>query len=145
MNTICGADCSACMLSEKCAGCAATCGHPFGGSCVAAEYIKAHGKEAYLTFKQELLSEINGVLQHMELPPATVLFELAGTCANLAYPLPNGECVKLLDDRCIYLGCQIEQGGRERCIGVIAGMDFITVCSYLANGGAPSLLLFQKR
>ena len=36
MDSICGLDCSKCGLKESCGGCAATNGHPFGGSCVIA-------------------------------------------------------------------------------------------------------------
>ena len=46
-NTICGADCSICGYSKGCKGCTETDGRPFGGSCVAAEYIKTGGTEAY--------------------------------------------------------------------------------------------------
>ena len=54
MKTICGADCGKCPFREECRGCAATCGRPFGGTCVTAEYIKAGGVEKYREFKQVL-------------------------------------------------------------------------------------------
>ena len=36
-DAICGANCAGCSFREGCAGCAATCGRPFGGACVAAD------------------------------------------------------------------------------------------------------------
>lgn len=52
MSSICGADCSACKMKAECRGCAETCGSPFGGKCIAAEYIRFGGKTAYETFKR---------------------------------------------------------------------------------------------
>ena len=39
MTGLCGADCTNCKWSAGCKGCRATCGKPFGGGCIAAEYI----------------------------------------------------------------------------------------------------------
>ena len=55
MSTICGADCGKCSFKDSCKGCEKTCGRPFGGSCVAAEYIRTGGKEAYLELKKNSL------------------------------------------------------------------------------------------
>lgn len=52
MNTICGAKCEDCNFKNNCPGCAATCGKPFGGTCVAAKCINAGGKEKYAAFKK---------------------------------------------------------------------------------------------
>ena len=90
METICGAKCADCTLRDRCGGCEATCGRPFGGPCVAAEYIKAHGKAAYESFKQGLLREVNALLEENGLPAAEALHELPGFFVNLAYPLPGG-------------------------------------------------------
>ena len=62
MKNYCGADCGRCSFRESCRGCLATGGSPFGGRCVAAEYCKAGGLEAYRVFKTKLLAEINDLL-----------------------------------------------------------------------------------
>ena len=76
MNTICGAECGKCNIRDNCRGCAATGGRPFGGACIAAEYIKAGGKEKYAEFRQGLLNEINTVLTENNIPEADTLYEL---------------------------------------------------------------------
>ena len=44
MSSICGANCNECTMKENCKGCAATYGSPFGGRCIAAEYIRVGGR-----------------------------------------------------------------------------------------------------
>ena len=144
-DTICGADCSACSLREGCAGCRATCGRPFGGPCVAAEYIRAGGQEAYAQFRRTLLSEINSILRDRGIPEADALYALPGSMVNLAYPMPSGEAVKLLDERKIYLGCQIAFADLGVCYGVAADTTFILVCSYSVDGSQPELIAFHRR
>lgn len=144
-DTICGADCARCSWKDGCQGCAATCGRPFGGSCVAAQYIRAGGREAYAAFKGQLLREVNALLTANALPEAEALYELPGSFVNLAYPLPNGESVKLLDDSKIYLGCQIAFADLGVCCGVVADTTFLLVCSYSVNGSEPELIAYQKR
>ena len=62
MKSICGADCcSQCGRREECGGCQKTDGHPFGGSCIAAEYIKREGADAFLEFKKNLIREFNAL------------------------------------------------------------------------------------
>ena len=107
MSSICGANCNECTMKENCKGCAATCGSPFGGRCIAAEYIRVGGREAYGLFKKNLLAEVNELLRSIGIPEATALYELSGEFVNLAYPLPNGP-VRFLEDKNIYLGTQIE-------------------------------------
>lgn len=145
MITICGIDCGECSFRKSCRGCEETCGKPFGGTCVAAEYIKAGGKEAYAEFKRALLTEINSLLTALELPTSKGLFELAGRFVNLEYEIPSGKSVKLLDDSKVYLGCQIEMDGLERCIGVVADTTFVLICSYGENGSEPELIQYRKR
>lgn len=144
MGTFCGADCSKCGYVDKCPGCEATLGSPFGGCCVAAECVKAHGAEAYRSFKQALLEEINALLASEGFPPAERLYELNGAYVNLEYPLPCGG-VKLLDDKAVYLGAQIECPCRDSCCGVVAGAGFIIICTYRGNGTDPELVLYKKR
>ena len=35
--------------------------------------------------------------------------------------------------------------GSDRCFGVLAGMDFILICTYEAQGENPELVLYKKR
>ncbi len=143
--SICSAKCNECYFKENCKGCESTCGKPFGGSCIAAEYIKLGGKEAYDKFKNSLLDEINGLLKSNGLPEADGLNELPGNFVNLSYPIPSGEEIKMLDDTKVYLGTQIEFGNMGVCYGVVADTSFILVCSYGINGSDPELLIYKKR
>lgn len=145
MSTICGTNCDKCSFKETCRGCDKTCGQPFGGTCVAAQYIKAGGKEAYAAFKKALLCEINALLRANDLPQADTLSELPGLLVNLPYPLPSGETVKLLDDKKVYLGTQITFADLGICYGVVADTSFILLCSYSVNGSEPELIAYQKR
>ena len=145
MNTYCGANCESCPSKEGCKGCVATCGSPFGGRCVAAEYIKVGGLEAYRQFKQKLREEVNALLAAEGLGAVADLFELAGAYVNLAYPTPGGETVKLLNDKNIYLGAQIEYADLGVCYGVVADTGFILLCSYSSDGSEPELMVYRKR
>ena len=97
------------------------------------------------TFKKQLIEEINAL--HIEgMPKVEKLNALVGRYVNLAYRLPNGANVKFLDDQTTYLGNQLESElGGERCFGVLAGMDFIMICTYEAEGINPELILYKKR
>lgn len=145
MSSICGADCSACKIKDECRGCAETCGSPFGGKCIAAEYIRFGGKTAYETFKRGLLDEINALLAREGLPKADALYELCGAFVNLEYSLPSGEKVKFLNDKNVYLGSQIEFADLGVCYGVVADKDFILVCSYSVNGSEPEIIIYKRR
>ena len=96
-------------------------------------------------FKQQLIKEINEL--HIEgLPEVKKLNALVGKYVNLEYALPNGRKVKFLDDRKTYLGSQLEsEFGGESCFGILAGMDFIMICTYEADGANPELVLYKKR
>ena len=96
-------------------------------------------------FKKQLIKEINDL--HVEgLPKVEKLKALVGKYVNLEYSLPNGRKVKFLDDQTTYLGNQLEsEFGGERCFGVLAGMDFILICTYEAEGADPELVLYKKR
>lgn len=145
MDTICGANCAACHFRSDCRGCGETCGKPFGGTCVAAAYIRVGGRDAYAAFKNNLLAEVNRLLETAGIPSAEALFELPGSFVNLEYSLPNGQKVTFLDDTRVYLGCQIEFADRGVCYGVVADTDFILICSYSVNDSEPDLLFYQKR
>ena len=96
-------------------------------------------------FKKKLLEEINGL--HIKgLPKVEKLNALVGRYVNLEYPLPGGQKAKFLDDRTTYLGNQLEdERGGERCFGVLAGTDFILICTYGAEGADPELILYRRR
>ena len=96
-------------------------------------------------FKRQLMEEINAL--HIEgLPEVTSLNALVGRYVNLAYRLPSGEAVKLLDDEKTYLGNQLAcEFGGDRCFGVLASMDFLLVSTYGRDGADPELVLYKKR
>lgn len=145
MGTLCGLDCTGCSMSDKCKGCEATCGSPFGGRCVAAEQIKFGGMELYQHYKNQLINEINE-LKIVGLPEIKELFCLNGAYVNLAYPLPSGENIKFLKDEDIYLGTQVEsQYAKGRCFGIVAGENFLLVVEYGENGTNPELIMYKKR
>ena len=65
---------------------------------------------------------------------------------NLEYRLLNWKSVKFLDDEVTYLGNQLEcEFGGDRCLGVLADMDFILISTYEAEGINPELVLYKKR
>ena len=109
------------------------------------EYIRAGGGEQYAAFRARVLEEINALLSARGLHAAETLYELPGAVVNLAYPTPGGSAVRLLDDRNIYLGCQIEFADLGVCYGVVADTGFILICSYSVNGSEPELIAYQKR
>lgn len=50
MKAICGVDCcSECGRRDECKGCIETDGHPFGGRCIAAEYVRQGGHRCIFT------------------------------------------------------------------------------------------------
>lgn len=100
---------------------------------------------AFEEFKRTLITEINE-LNIEGMPKLTKLNALVGRYINLEYRLPNGRCVKWLDDSTTYLGGQIEcEFGGNRCFGIAANMDFILICTYEAEGKNPELVLYKKR
>ena len=107
-------------------------------------YTEIGGEEKFKEFRDQLIRELNDL--HIEgMPEVTELFALVGGYVNLAYPLPNGGNVKLLDDAATYLGCQLESLFGGRCFGVVANMEFLLVCTYEENGENPELVLYKKR
>ena len=96
-------------------------------------------------FKKQLMKEIND-LSIEGLPKVERLHALVGKYINLEYTLPSGQEVKFLDDGKTYLGNQLEsEFGGDRCFGVLAGMDFILISTYEANGENPELIFYKKR
>ena len=80
------------------------------------------------------------------MPKIEKLNALVGGYINLEYRLPNGKCVKFLDDGATYLGKQLESKLENgRCFGIAANVDFILVCTYEENGANPELVVYKKR
>lgn len=144
MTTYCGFDCCGqCPRAAACGGCEATGGEPFGGSCVAAEWVKQGGAERLNQEKQRLIAEVNGLnVPHVTMTEVTLL---NGFYVNLAYPLPNGDTIKLLQDQRVYLGTQIAQPDSDRFYGVVADDQFLLISSYGPGGEAPCIILYKKR
>lgn len=109
------------------------------------QYEELGDNGEFEAFKKQLIQEINDL--HIEgMPKVEKLNALVGKYVNLEYPLPNGKRVKLLDDKTTYLGNQLEcEFGGDRCFGVLAGMDFIMVCTYEAGDENPELVVYKKR
>lgn len=96
-------------------------------------------------FKKRLIDEFNA-LDIKGMPKVEKLNALVGAYVNIAYPIPNGSTVKLLDDGATYLGNQLESElGDGRCFGILANADFLLVSSYGKDGADSELLLYKKR
>ena len=144
MKTICGIDCAECKVNEDCKGCTQTNGRPFGGECVAAECYKSGGEKCYIDYKNRLIEEFNA-LGIIDMPAVTELVQLSGAYVNLEYTLPGGQKTKLLDDKKIYLGYQLEKENSDRCYGLVADNHFLLVCEYGCNGVDPGIIIYKKR
>ena len=109
------------------------------------QYKNLAGAKQFEQFKQQLMDEINAL--HVEgMPKVEKLNALVGGYINLAYRLPNGTCVRFLDDGATYLGNQLEcEFGGSRCFGIAANMDFILISTYEENGENPELVIYKKR
>ena len=94
-------------------------------------------------FKKQLIDEFNA-LDIKGMPKVEKLNALVGSYVNLAYPMPSGCAVKLLDDNATYLGNQLE-AANGRCFGILGNVDFLMVCTYGKDGAEPELILYKKR
>ena len=120
-----------------------TDGHPFGGTCVAAECVKRGGLEELKKMKKTLIEEFNALgIQSLQV---TDLNLLNGFYVNLEYTLTNGQSVKLLEDSHVYWGNQIEISGSDRCYGIVADDNYLLVCEYGCNGTEPQIIVYKKR
>lgn len=144
MESICGTDCcTQCTKLAECGGCIKTNGHPFGGTCVAAECVERGGMADLSRLKQQLIDEINALrLPHLHVD---ALYLLNGGYVNLSYPLPNETSIPFLTENRVYFGNQIERPDSERCYGVVCDETFLLVSEYGCNGADPQLLLYKKR
>jgi len=144
MESLCETGCCGrCERREACGGCIQNDGRPFGGSCVAARLVKAGGAALLGDAKQKLMDEINAL--SIEGVQVSDLYLLSGCYINLAYRLPNGQQVKLLEDKNVYWGNQIEIPGSDRCYGIAADDRFLLVCQYGCNGADPQIILYKGR
>ena len=109
------------------------------------QYAAIGGEKMLEAFKQTLAEEFNA-LQIEGLPRVENLNVLPGHFVNMEYTLPNGSRVRLLRDDKAYLGNQYAcEFGGDRCFGIVAGLDFLLVCTYEENGENPELVLYKKR
>ncbi len=144
-TTLCGTDCHHCGLHALCNGCAATCSKPFGQPCFVAAYIQSGGTEAFEAFKQQLVMEVNA-LKIPGMPPAAELMPVNGRFVNMAYRLPNGLRITLLEDDAVYLSCQLpSQFDENSFFSVTAGMDFLLVSLRGSDGQESELLAYRQR
>ena len=144
MKTICGLDCcGACDRKEACGGCLKTNGRPFGGTCVAAEWMKKGGKDEFLRLKNNLIDEINSLgIENLQIADLNLL---NGFYVNLEFTLPSGQSVKFLEDKNIYWGNQVEIPDSDRCYGLVADDSCLLVCEYGCGGADPQIVMFQRR
>lgn len=144
MLSICGLDCCCdCNKKNDCGGCVKTDGHPFGGTCVAADCVKQAGLEGLKKMKETLIAEFNALGIHgLQVKDLNLL---NGFFVNLEYPLANGQSVKLLDDNRVYWGSQIEIPDSDRCYGVVADDHYLLICEYGHNGTNPEIIVYKKR
>lgn len=147
-TSICGADCAGCPSAPACGGCRETGGKPFGGDCPLAACCREKGLEGCegckgaCGLKTALIAQFND-LGIPGLGEVTDLNALPGSYINLAYPLPNGQTVKLLEDDKIYLGNQVEKPD-GRCCGLAADGTFLLVCEYGCGGSDPEIVLYRR-
>ena len=146
-QSLCGADCTSCQFQKNCKGCVETNGCPFGRPCIVAKYIQVGGMENYLAFKQTLLKELNE-LHIPGMKEIKELYPLVGSSINMEYRLPSGKKVKLLEDKDIYLGNQVDcefDDSRKSCFGVVASTDFLLVSQYGEEGKEAEVVAYRRR
>lgn len=120
-----------------------TAGHPFGGTCIAAECIKRGGFEAFKKMKETLMEEFNALeIQGLHVDHFNLL---NGFYVNLEYTLTNGQSIKLLEDNRVYLGNQIEIPDSDRCYGIVGDDKILLVCEYGYNGAKPQIVVYKRR
>lgn len=149
-TAICGAECAQCPSKDACGGCGETGGHPFGRECPVAACCRNENHEhcgqcgGSCKLKAPLIAEFNA-LNIPGMPKVTDLNVLLGSFVNLAYPLPNGQAVQLLEDEKMYFGNQLEKAGSSRCYGIVADENILLVCEYGENGSDAEIVLYKKR
>lgn len=144
VTAICGMDCCGkCGRKDECGGCVETDGHPFGGSCLAAECVKNGGIAAFQAMKETLIAEFHALgIRDLQVNDLNLL---NGFFVNLEYPLANGQSVKFLKDDRVYFGNQIERPDSDKCYGIVADEGFLLVCEYGCGGENPEIIVYKKR
>ncbi|MBQ8196181.1 MAG: DUF3795 domain-containing protein [Oscillospiraceae bacterium] len=145
----CGIDCKECELNTTCKGCKATGGHPYGGSCIAAECCRSFGRESCngcteCKAREQLICEINA-LGIEDMDEVTELNLLLGSYINSEYSLPGGQNVKLWDDNSVYFGNMLPKRGTERCYGIAADEKYLLVTEFGMNGADAEIVLLKRR
>ena len=76
---------------------------------------------------------------------SSVVSDIMEVAKNVSYN-ETGRLKPFYYDQKKYLGNQLEsEFGEDRCFGILAGMDFILVCTYEKDGKNPELLIYKKR
>lgn len=109
------------------------------------QYAALGGREKLGEFKSLIMQELNAL--HIDgMPAVDALHPISGSSINFSFTLPNGNTVRFLDDRSIYLGNQLPcLFDESRCFGVAAGTGFLLVYTCGADGDTPELLVYKKR
>lgn len=91
--------------------------------------------------KKIFIEEVNA----LGLPELQIsnLYVLQGDFINQAYRI-NGNEVKLLDDKAMYWGTQVQRAN-GRCYGIACCEQYILVSEYGANGEDAQLILLKNR
>lgn len=142
MQSICGADCAKCSLSNACKGCTATNGRPFGAECVLASCYRK-GENALDACKRRLIAAFNA-LDIRDMEEVTELNALKGSFLNIEYALPNGMPAKFWDDDKIYFGNQLHKKDSDRCYGIAADEKYLMVSEYGGSGSDPEIVVFRR-
>ncbi len=104
--------------------------------------INEHGHSEYLNIKNKLVEEVNNLkINHLHIDDLNLL---PGNYINLEYPLENGSKIKLLNDKDVYLGNQVEIPNDEKCYGIATNGKIIVISRYGCNGSNPELVLYRK-
>lgn len=141
---LCDKDCCKnCSRLKECGGCEVCNGRPFGGYCFVYKIIKEQGFDEYLKFKNKLINEINNLnIDHLHINDLNLL---SSDYINLEYIFENGFKTKLLNDKDIYLGNQIEIPNDDECYGIATNGKIIVISKYGCNGCNPKLILYKIR
>ncbi len=169
-KTICGVDCTKCLMNRVCEGCAETGERPFLGTCGMAQPDRqgqttpgGRRKGVRAFFNALGISDINVMMKLCEpdgyrerlmaafnalgipdMDEVTELHALRGAFVNLPLTLPGGAVVKFWDDDRILLGNQLEKKGTDRCYGLAADERYLMVCEYGEGGSDAQLVVFRR-
>ena len=75
----------------------------------------------------------------------TDLNAIKGSFINIEYPFPNGQAVKMWDDKKIYLGNQTEKKNSGRYYGLAADGNYLMVSEYGKDGADAEIVIFKRR